>query len=177
MLDEICPVQFVEGINECAKASEEEYINTMGYSGIAIEYEPKLTYSLRRFQIFVILAESSPEGFQHQVALCADHKNNPSDIVLSKGTWVSETGYIQGWQEVELEPVVVIRGKKYWLTIDLNERRIDLPISKEGEVSALRFRGGKKWITHDIFKTDRVILRFYGRILPINPTTPKNPSA
>lgn len=167
MLNEIFPVQFIEGVNENAEALEDQHINTMGYSGVAIEYKPKLTYSLKKLHIFVIQAETS-EKHKFNVALYTDHKNNPSDIVLSKGTWDSKTEYLNGWQEVELEPTVVVRNKRYWLTIDLNERRMGLPIAKEGEEAALRFRGRKKWVIHDIFKTCKVMLRFYGRVLPIS---------
>lgn len=164
MLDEMCPIQFIEGVNECAEAAD-EYINTMDYSGVAIEYVPKLSYSLKRLAIF-LTHQTRPDGDKYKVALCSDYNGNPSGIVLSKGEWVwRET--LGEWQEVELEkPIVVVCNKKYWLTIDLDRGNIGLPIAKEGEECALRFRGQRKWIIHDIFKIDKVMLRFCGRILP-----------
>ena len=165
MLDDICPVQFIEGTNEYAEAGD-DYINTRGYSGVAIEYVAKTSYSLKKLDIF--LTEQAPvDGGKYKVALCLDHDNSPSDIVLSEGAWARKEIF-GDWQEVELDkPVVVVCNKKYWLTIDLDKGSIGLPIAKEGKESTLRFRGLKKWTTHDIFKTDRVMLRFYGRILPI----------
>jgi hypothetical protein len=138
----------------------------MNYSGVAIEYVPKLSYSLRKLDIF-LTHQARPDGDKYKVALCSDHNGNPSDIVLSKGEWVWREK-LGEWQEVELEkPIVVVCNKKYWLTIDLDKGNIGLPIAKAEEESALRFRGEKRWITHDTFKTDKVMLRLYGRVLPI----------
>lgn len=165
MLDEISPVQFIEGVNECAEAADAS-INTMNYSGVAIQYIPKVSYSLKKLSLFLIPLKPL-DGGKYKVALCSDYKNNPSDIPLSKGVWVS-SGTLWEWQEVELEkPAVVVRNKKYWLTIDLDRRKIALPETKEGDESALRFRDGNRWITHDKSKTAKVRLRFYGRVLPI----------
>ena len=165
MLDDICPVQFIEGINEYAEAAN-SYINTMNFSGVAIEYIPKLSYSLKRFDIFLTHQES-PDGGKYKVAVCPDHNDSPGDIVLSKGEWVCNP-VLGEWQEVELEkPVVVIRNKKYWLTIDLDKGNIGLPMAKEGDEYALRFRTHKTWITWDIARTDKIMLRFYGRMMPI----------
>lgn len=165
MLDEISPVQFIEGVNECAEAAD-TYINTMNYSGVAIEYIPKVSYSLKKLSIFLTHQEPL-DGGKYKVALCSDYKDNPSNIPLSKGAWVS-SGKLGEWQEVELEkPAVVVHNNKYWLTIDLDRGNIGLPMATEGDESALRFRGEKIWRTDDRFKTDKVMLRFYGRVLPI----------
>jgi len=166
MLDEICPVQFVEGVNECAEATD-DYINTMEYSGVAIEYTPTLSYSLKRVDIFLTHQQPSNEN-KYKVALCTDYGNKPSDIVLSKGEWAWRD-VLGDWQRVELEPVVVTCNKKYWLTIDLDKGNIGLPIAQgeEAKEVSLRFRGEYKWVIHGKFKKDKVMLRFYGRILPI----------
>lgn len=165
MLDEISPVQFIEGVNECAEAADTS-IKTMNYSGVAIEYIPKVSYSLKKLSIFLTHQEPIGGG-KYKVALCSDYKNNPSDIPISKGEWVSSVKS-EEWQEIEFEkPAVVVRNKKYWLTIDLDRGNIGLPMAIEGDESALRFRGKKKWGTDDMFKTDKVILKFYGRVLPI----------
>ncbi|MBA7604142.1 hypothetical protein ES703_11261 [subsurface metagenome] len=166
MLDEISPVQFIEGVNEYAEPLEDQGINTRGYSGVAIEYLPKLSYTLKKLDIFLKHKEPPHEG-KCKVALCtSDPKGNPSDIVLSEGgfAWKQTLG---DWQQVELEPIVVRPSNKYWLTIDLDGGYIVLPIAKEGDESALRFRGKERWRTHDLFKANKVMLRFYGRVLPV----------
>lgn len=167
MLDEICPVQFVDGVNEAEEASQQK-ITTTHYSGVAIEYTPKLSYSLKRLGIF-LTEQRAPEEDKFKVTLCLDHNNNPSDIVISEGEWIA-TNMLGDWQEVELKPRVVIRNEKYWLTIDVGqEGSIGLPIAKEGQKVALRFKKNKEWVIHNNknYETDTVMLRFYGRLLPI----------
>lgn len=164
MLDEICPVQFIEGVNENEEASDENVITTKGFAGVALEYIPKLTYSLKRLCIF-LAGQHAPEGHKFKVALCTDHDEKPSNIVLSSGEWTSKE-ISDNWQEVELEPVVVIRNNRYWITIDVGKGRIALPIARAGDEVALRFRGATRWVKDDTFKTDKAMLKFYGRILP-----------
>lgn len=80
MLDEICPVQFIEGRNEWAEATN-SYVRVSGCEGVAIEYIPKLSYSLKRFDIFLTHQER-PERDKYRAAICSGFDDNPSDIIL-----------------------------------------------------------------------------------------------
>jgi hypothetical protein len=168
MLNDICPIQFIEGINECAKIAD-DYINTKEYHGVAIDYCPKLTYSLNKFDIFLV-HQQMPTGDKYKVALCSNYDDKPSDILLSQGEWACGQERLNVWQEVELEkPVVVIRGNKYWLTIELGTGNIGLPIAVGEDVkeTTLKFQGHKLWVSNTRFKTGKVMLKFYGRVLPV----------
>ena len=61
MLDEISPVQVIEGVNECAEAAD-TYINTLNYPGVAIGYIPKVSYSLNKLGIFLTHQEPLDGG-------------------------------------------------------------------------------------------------------------------
>jgi hypothetical protein len=171
MLEEICPIQFIEGINENAKANEEAYINTMSYASVAISYDPSITYSLAGLNIFLIQAVTDDEPFNFKLSIRTDYSDNPSNIILCHGTWTNNIDYVEKWQEIWMEkPAVVIAGKRYWCVLELNKKRVGLPIAVDEHAisSDLRFESNNRWIIEQRFPTNKVIIRFFGRVLPIN---------
>lgn len=167
MLDELFPVQFVEGINEGAEPSNKETIVISNYSGTGLQYIPKVSYSLTRLEIMFTFG-NIPEGAEIKVDLCSDYDEKPSDIVLSSGSFPPKTVY-GGWREVTLKPVSVIRNRKYWVTIHPNRCPTALIRAQEGQGCLFSVRTDTRWeIPPDTVKEGKVMLRFYGRVLPIS---------
>lgn len=168
MLDEICPVQFVEGLNEGAEPSDydEDVIVITSYSGFGIQYAPSLSYILTRLEIMLTFGDI-PEGAQIRVDLYSDYEDKPSDIVLSSGSFIPKV-VERGWKEVILEPVAVIRGRKYWVTIHPNRCPTVVSEAKKGHGFMLSGKRDEKWRTpFDDIEKGKVMLRFYGRVVPI----------
>lgn len=167
MLDELFPVQFVEGLNEGAEQLDEETIVITQYLGIGLQYVPQVSYSLTRLEIMITFGDL-PKEAQITVGLCSDYDDKPSDIVLTSGSFVPK-GVYGGWQEVILKPVSVIRGKKYWVTINPNGCPTALIRAEKGKGCLLIVRMGKKWKAQpEDIKDGRVMLKLYGRILPLS---------
>jgi len=54
---EICPPQFVEGINECARYEYDEgLLNVSNYSELAIEYDATKSYCITSVDLFIATA-------------------------------------------------------------------------------------------------------------------------
>lgn len=171
MLDEICPVQFVEGLNEGADTSadiESTVITT--YSCVGILYIPKVSYSLASLEMMLVFGQFR-EGTKIKVELCSDYDEKPSDIILSSGSFVPKVVYGE-WREVTLKPVSVLRNTKYWVTIHPNGCPTAFVVPKEGKDYTLSVKPGSysKWETlpeMDI-NNRKVMFRFYGRIFPVS---------
>ena len=170
MLDEICPVQFVEGLNEGAESSEEGTIRITQFSGFGVQYIPSLSYSLTRLEIMFTFGDI-PEGAEIRVDLCSDYDEKPSDIVLSSGSFPPKTPYA-GWREVMLKPISVIRNRKYWVTIHPNRCPVALIEADKGQGYILSGKRDTRWKTPSVdnvlVEKGKVMLRFYGRVLPIS---------
>ena len=172
MLDEICPIQFIEGINECGEYVQKSVIGMQSYPVMAIEYIPKSSYSLTKLEICLFLPPRVPEEKTIRVALYSDYNGNPSDIVLTEGTFVpnfSKEKHQFIWQEIQLSPVVVSPNNKYWVTVYPQPLSIALVDADEGVDSTLRVKkNNNKWDTlPNHIKESKVMLRFYGRVLPM----------
>ncbi len=81
MLDEICPVQFVEGLNEGADLSDVESVVITYYSSVGLQYIPKVSYSLTRLEIMLTFGDFL-EGAQIRVELCSDYEDKPMSASL-----------------------------------------------------------------------------------------------
>lgn len=168
MLDEIYPVQFVEGINHFEEFIDDQFIKTTGFSRVAIQFIPKLSYSLNAIEVFMVVEYQSHRESSFEVAVCPDFHDHPGNIQITEGTWVASEQQL-AWQTMSFQkPVVVINSKKYWLTINLDSRRIGLVIAKQGDETPLRVAGAQRWRAEDSLKPQRFMLRFYGRILPLS---------
>jgi hypothetical protein len=162
MLEEILPVQFIEGVNEYAAPTKFRTYITYGTTA-AFRYTPKTTYTLKKLSIFF-----SGKGEQNfTLALCIEHNNSPSDIVLTWGDVVSKSESPM-WQEVDfLQPAVIIAEKRYWITVRLDKGEMELPVLKEGKEVPFRYKQAAKWAVESSLKSCHAMLRFYGRYLPI----------
>lgn len=172
MLDEICPVQFVEGVNEGEEQLDETTIEITHHLGTGLQYIPKTSYSLTRLQVILILGETilgeTRKDTQIRVDLCSDYKGKPSDIVLGSGSFVPKRGYGE-WQEVAFKPVSLIKNWNYWITIHPSGCQVALLQAQKGQSLVLSVKSLNKWgIPPAEPKEGKVMLRFYGRILPIS---------
>jgi len=169
MLDELLPVQFVEGLNEGADVSDVDSIVITSYSSVGLQYIPTVSYSLTRLEIMLTFGNYRKDA-QIRVELCSDYQDKPSDIVISSGSFVPKTLY-GAWREVTLKPVSVIRNTPYWVTILPNGCPTAFIAPKEGKDYTLSVKASinSKWETppEDV-NNRKVMLRFYGRILPIS---------
>ena len=169
MLDEICPVQFVDGMNEGAETSDVESIVITTYSCVGILYIPKVSYSLASLEMMLGFGDFQ-KGAQINVELCSDYEDKPSDIVISSGSFDPKTVY-GGWREVTLKPVSVLKNMKYWVKIHPNGFPMAFIAPKEGTDYTLSVKPGthSKWETlpEDV-SSRKVMLRFHGRILPVS---------
>ena len=169
MLDELCPIQFVEGMNEGAETSDVESIVITCYSRVGILYIPKVSYSLTSLEIMLTFGDYQ-NGAQINVELCSDYEDKPSDIVISSGSFDPKTFY-GGWREVTLKPVSVLRNMKYWVTIHPNGFPMAFLAPKNGTDYTLSVKTGtnSKWETppEDI-SSRKVMLRFHGRVFPVS---------
>lgn len=167
MLDELFPEQFVEGVNEGEEQPDETTIEITHYLGTGLQYIPKTSYSLTRLQVILTLGEIRKDT-QIRVDLCSDYNGKPSDIVLGSGSFVPKRGYGE-WQEVVFKPVSLIKNWNYWITIHPSGCPTALLQAQKGQSLVLSVRSLNKWgIPPAEPKEGKVMLRFYGRILPIS---------
>ena len=169
MINELFPVQFIEGINEFARFDTSQSLQANDFGGgIAIAYTPRLNYSLCRIDI---VAEVHPELLAQdriKFSIRVNHDEKPSDITLSNGKFSQELSNTYR-QTIKLDsPVVLFVGRKYWLAFErTGDEYLVFPIVLGDVKSELRFKGGSKWVVENAFKTWSVVVRFYGRIVPI----------
>lgn len=169
MLDEICPIQFVEGLNEGADLSDVDSVVITSYSSVGLQYIPKVSYSLTRLEIMLAFGDFQKE-VNIEVELCSDYEEKPSDIVISSGSFNPKTVHA-GWREVTLKPISVLRIMKYWIIIHPNGCPTAFVAPKEGKDYILSVKTGinSKWETppEDV-NLRKVMLRFHGRIFPVS---------
>lgn len=170
MLDAICPIQFIEGINEGGefeKEFEEACISARNYSSLSIQYNPKLSYSLAKLEILLAYGEMPPES-KISVTVRSNYDDKPSDMVLSHGTIVPKKRHslVWDWEEIELQPVVLLRNNKYWVTIDTAHGFFGIVTAKVGDEPVVKVRIDTKWTPYGDSPKSRIMLKFFGRVLP-----------
>lgn len=169
MLDEICPVQFIEGVNENGEINRGKggSIQIGHLRDIAIGFTPSRTFLLSRIEICLLWNEFS-EPVEYEVKLYPDYNNNPAGIVLREGKLgFSKTSGGLDWCNIDLnQPVVVFAGDNYWLGLESWNARFLLLQAKEGK--RVPFSEGKPgdWFsgTDDKYQ---FMLRLYGRVVPV----------
>lgn len=173
-LSQLCPVQFIEGINEGAEYNTQNFIDLQMYPTVAIEYTPKSTYCLAKLEILIAYGLAIV-GREYNVTLYSDYKDEPSDIILGEGKLVTEVTkelaqrriiFIANWHKVDLNPVVVISAKKYWVTINSEGEPLNLVTAVNGDVTNMMIRKSGKWRPDELFSGWQCMLRFYGRVMP-----------
>jgi hypothetical protein len=164
MLDELnnlFPVQFIEGRNKGAEPGEASTIPTGAY----ILYAPEVSYSIAHIEIFLECAPV-PERQENKLRIYPAYLDHPSDLVLTEGAVVFEadTEPYQGWRRIEISrPVVLIAHKKYWLRFTEIETDFKFFSAKEGDdITTMTSENGKWHSAHD-----RLMLRFFGRVFPV----------
>jgi hypothetical protein len=161
-LDKICPVQFIEGRNKYVEPEKPSEISPTAY----IEYVPRVSYSLARVDIFINLAAAVSEHQDNRFVIYADYLEHPTDIMLTEGNMSFEPGEqpLQSWRTIEIaRPVVLIAHKRYWLQFAENKTEFAFVSGSKGDQIVTKSRPDKHWET----KSDVLMLRFYGRILPL----------
>jgi len=165
MLDEISPVQFIEGVNENEELTNGTLPEFRLY-GVAIPYTPRTSYILTGIEMYI-----SPSQLQnpkeHIVELRTDHNDNPSTICLVDGKLVVPVG-IGRWVKIELlQNVAVLSGRTYWLCLPEHPLEFALGISKRGEELSLRANPEGEWLSSESDIKYRCMLRCYGTVIPV----------
>ena len=169
MLDELCPIQFIEGVNENGeiKRGEEDLIQIHQVSNIALGFTPNRTFLLNSIEI-CLFWNKFIEPVEYEVKLYPDYNNNPADIVLREGKLsFNKTSIGFGWCNIDLnQPIVVFAKNDYWLSLASFGANFFLLHVKEGK--RVPFSEGKPG---DWFNSTGVnyqlMLRLYGRVLPV----------
>jgi hypothetical protein len=161
-LDKICPVQFIEGRNKFAEPEKASDISPAAY----IEYVPMVSYSLARIDMFLAWTAKITENQNNKLVIYADYLEHPTDIVLTEGNMRFEQGEypFENWRSIEIaQPVVLIAHKRYWLQFPDRETKFAFYAGAKGDQIVTKSKADKKWETEN----DTLMLRFYGRILPL----------
>jgi hypothetical protein len=166
MLNEI-PEQFVEGINEAAEQSYEDTLVITEFVGTGIYYNPSVSYLLTRLEMMLTFGDIPPDG-KLDVHVSSDYGLKPSDIELSSASLVPKKLQAD-WNEIRVEPVSLVKGRSYWLIINPNRCRTALIKARKGSESTFCVKRAEKWTeAPDEFKHGSVMVRFYGKILPVS---------
>lgn len=166
MLDEICPIQFIEGINENEEPITGRWPEFRNY-GIAIPYTPSTSYNLTRIEIYGSPWElDKPE--EHVAKLHTDYEDNPSKTCIVEGRLIIPSGIGAQWLQIKLAQTIVVSAKrKYWLTIAEHPLKFAIGVAEEGEELSLRANPNQQWVVSSSDRKWRFMLRFFGRVLPI----------
>ncbi len=170
MLNDLYPVQFVEGFNE----SEETYVDddyilpVRDYAKAAIEIKPTISAVISRIDIDILTTTSTQE-VPTKCAINSDYKNNPSNIELNnidttfkpKAQWERSEHY---WQQIIVLPVRLVAGRIYWFVIDVNHAQWAFMLAKDGQSTNLRVANTMRWRPETTRKC-ACMLRLFGRVL------------
>lgn len=167
-LSQLCPVQFIEGINENEEpiAPSEGQFWQPRQLKVAIPYEPTRTYTLSAIEILGSPWELEASK-EHPVGIYTDRNNLPSETCVSNGKLVVPTEIPPTyWLQIQLEPVVIFRGQRYWIVLEDYSLKFAIGVAKNGdEVVKTGMKIGQPWVSIDT--KIRYMLKFYGRVLPI----------
>ena len=165
MINEI-PEQFVEGFNEAAEQPYEDAIEITRFAGIGIQYTPSLSYLLTKLEIMLTFGDTPPKR-NLNVQISSDYRGKPSDIELSSASFVPKKAY-GDWNEIALKPVSLVKHRRYWLIINPNRCPTGLVQAKTGDEYTLCVKKVERWATPEEFKGGKVMVRFYGKIIPVS---------
>ncbi len=161
-IDLICPIQFIEGRNKFAEPDKPSAI----LPNACIEYIPKVSYSIARIDIFIAGTSKIAENQTNKLTIYADYWDHPSDIVLTEGNMIFTKGEepFANWRTIKIaQPVVLIAHKKFWLQFSDIGTEFAFYAGAKGDQIVTTIKSNKGWDT----KSDVLMLRFYGRVLPI----------
>ncbi|MFC1904816.1 hypothetical protein ACFLXT_03520 [Chloroflexota bacterium] len=168
MLEELFPVQFIEGINENVKNIKNELLQINTYDYVATQFVPAHTFLLTESEIYLAW-DAFSQREEYIVRLYSDYKDKPTEIILREGKLVFDTspsGY--GWCKISLnEPIVIFAKNKYWLCLKSRDALFSLLQAKEGKESSFREYTDGGWLGNVLDKY-RVMIKFYGRVFPVS---------
>jgi hypothetical protein len=170
-LSQLCPIQFIEGINENEKLPiiDDPYQRgSLEVSGsfIAISYEPSKSYTLTNAAVFA-LPHELPKSEEHKVKVYTDYEDNPSQNCLIEGKMtVPAEANGRCWLSINLSSLVVFRGQRYWLALEDYSLKFQLVDAKSG--TPVDYRQGRDgtWISPSS-SGKYFMIKFYGRVLPV----------
>jgi hypothetical protein len=164
ILDQIAPIQFIEGINENEHLSDNTW-PAFRYEGVAFKYIPSLSYTLNRFGIY--LSMGPIEFTDIAIEVRTNYTGAPSGIILSQGV-LKVSSENSGWFYVDLSPpITLIVNNSYWICLFHKNTRVAFAVSNTGQgTNACAFHGNE-WAPSSSSRTWNVCLKFFGRILPI----------
>ena len=168
MLDELFPVQFIEGINEFSHADEHQHISVREWSGVALRYQPDRTYTLTKVSVY-LAKEGTPSNTDYRISLLLDN-DGPSEIPVSSGSWGNEPYDSWHWQNITISPVVVFADTPYWFAIAWSsiKANILLPLTDGIAVDTkFRARDMSAWRKWEAFESTTPMLRMYGRVVSV----------
>ena len=160
-IDKISPVQFIEGRNKFAEPAKLSGVSPDAY----VEYVPMVSHSIARIDMFIAWDPVTADQ-NNRLVIYADYLDHPTDIVLTEGSMKFKQGEesYESWRTVEIpQPVVLIAHKKYWLQFSEMETKLNLYAAAKGDQITVKTKHDNKWET----ASDILMLRFYGRILPL----------
>jgi len=172
MLDDLFPVQFIEGINECAGYTvDDDYILSMSnFVKTAIEYKPTISSILSRVDILILTTEQTEANKRINASIYSDYHGSPSDIPLrvidTFQMQVPGEGYQVYWQEIKLTPVVLVCNIPYWLVLDVDQSAWAFVLAKDGKQTNLLVKKDKRWKDFKEPANTKVMVRFFGRVIP-----------
>ena len=169
MLDEICPVQFIEGVNENGeiKRGDKDFIQINLLRNIAIGFTPSRTFLLNKIEIYLQWNEFR-EPVVYEAKLYPDYNNNPAGMILREGKLsFNKKGSGDGWCNIDLnQPIVVFAKDNYWLGLESFGVKFFLLEAKEGKRVPFSEGMPGDWFNNTAIDY-QLMLRLYGRVLPV----------
>ena len=171
-LNTLFPIQFIEGINENAEYEiDEDYrLSMLPFARIAIDYRPRVASVLSRADILILTDARTDANKPITAAIYSDYNGNPSDITLndvdSFTLQVPREAYKVYWQQITLKPAILAPGNQYWLVLDVDRGFWALQLAKNDGATNLKVTNEKRWRTYEESHKTKVMVRFYGRLIP-----------
>ena len=188
---QLCPVQYIEGINENEKLAgsviKSDNPQVLGFKSawgirvenaprirVAIAYNPGRVYTLCRIEIVGLISKLFPQN-EHLVRLCTDYKTVPGENSITYGKLIiPDEKESMKWLELQLEqPVVVFDKQAYWIILEVAGNNLGFAFGQanDGDSVAVRMEeNGEEGWSHPgswgIYP--KLMLKFYGRVLPVN---------
>lgn len=164
-LAKLCPVQFIEGINENEEPTSGRFLSWGDY-GIAIPYTASITYSLVRIEFY-----GSPKYVadhkEYAVKVYTDYNDNLGKTCVIEGKLVIPSAVGEQWLPIELvQNVVVFAQHKYWISIEEHPLMFAIGTAENGQEVSLRGYLNRQWISSLSGRQYKCMLRFFGRVLP-----------
>lgn len=177
-LKELCPVQFIEGVNENLTHTTPDWdvgfpaddpsasFFAMEGKQWAIQFVPGMSYTLTDVEVLG-KSDQKAAAKKHDVAVYIDNGGLPGYNRVTTGELVvqaeNDGGY---WANAQLKPLVVFPKYKYWLVFEEESIKLMLARGKKGSGAAVSYTSGKpgQWAAP---VQGTLFLKFHGRVMPV----------